>query len=129
MPLNELCKSRIFKDVPKYEDIKEDPHIMELFSSIFTGMGGRYTRMRILCAITEEPLNTLEISKRLGLDYKTIQHSIKVMESNGLIVRQGEGYGDLFFPSDLLSSNLPTLYKVIRNVEMKLDKAKKKYIE
>ena len=85
--------------------------------------------MRILCAITEDPLNTLEISKKLGLDYKTIQHNIKVLESNGLIVRQGEGYGDLFFPSDLISSNLPTLYKVIRNVEMKLEKSKKKYIE
>ena len=129
MPFNELCKNKIFKDVPNYEDIKEDPHIMELFSSIFTGMGGRYTRMRILCAITEEPLNTLEISKKLDLDYKTIQHSIKVLESNGLIVRQGEGYGDLFFPSDLLVSNLPTLYKVIRKVEMKLDKSKKKYID
>jgi DNA-binding transcriptional ArsR family regulator len=129
MPFNELCKNKIFKDVPNYEDIKEDPHIMELFSSIFTGMGGRYTRMRILCAITEEPLNTLEISKKLDLDYKTIQHSIKVLESNGLIVRQGEGYGDLFFPSDLLLSNLPTLYKVIRKVEMKLDKSKKKYID
>ena len=129
MPFNELCKNKIFKDVPKYEDIKEDPQMMELFSSIFTGMGGRYTRMRILCAITEEPLNTLEISKRLELDYKTIQHSIKVLESNGLIVREGGGYGDLFFPSELLSSNLPTLYKVIRNVEMKLDKAKKKYID
>ena len=129
MPLDDLCKNKIFKDVPSYEKIKENPHMMELFSSVFTGMSGRYTRMRILCAITEYPLNTLEISKKLGLDYKTIQHNIKVLESNGLIVRQGEGYGDLFFPSDLLSSNLPTLYKVIRNVEMKLEKSKKKYIE
>ena len=129
MPLDELCKNKIFKDVPSYEEIKEDPHIMELFSSVFTGMSGRYTRMRILCAITEDPMNTLEISKKLELDYKTIQHNIKVLESNGLIVRQGEGYGDLFFPSELLSSNLPTLYKVILNVERKLEKSKKKYIE
>ncbi|NIM25660.1 MAG: helix-turn-helix domain-containing protein [Nitrososphaeria archaeon] len=129
MPLDDLCKNKIFKDVPRYEEIKEDPHVMELFSSIFTGMSGRFTRMRILCAITEDPMNTLEISKKLNLDYKTIQHNIKVLESNGLIVREGEGYGDLFFPSELLSSNLPTLYKVIRNVEMKLEKSKKKYIE
>jgi len=51
------------------------------------------------------------------------------LESNTLIVREGEGYGDLFFPSDLISSNLPTLYKVIRRVEEKLDKPKKKYID
>ncbi len=126
MPFDALCRNKIFKDVPNYEDIKEDPHMKELFTSIFTGMSGRYTRMRIICAITEEPMNALELSKKLKLDYKTIQHNIKVLESNTLIVREGEGYGDLFFPSDLISSNLPTLYKVIRRVEEKLDKPKKK---
>ncbi len=74
-------------------------------------------------------MNTLELSKKLEMDYKTIQHNIKVLENNGLIVREGEGYGDLFFASDLISSNLQTLYKVIRRVEEKLDKSEKKYIE
>jgi len=101
----------------------------DLFSSVFTGMNGRYTRMRIICAVTEEPMNALELSQKLDLDYKTIKHNIKVLESNNLIEREGEGYGDLFFPSELLSSNLPTLYKVIRKVEDKLDKSEKKYID
>ena len=74
-------------------------------------------------------MNTLELSKKLGVDYKTIKHSIKVMETNNLIVRKGEGYGDMFFPSDIISSNLPTLYSVIRKVEVKLDKGEKRYIE
>ena len=129
MPFDSLCRNKIFKDVPNFEDIKEDPHMNKLFSSVFTGMSGRYTRMRIICAITEEPMNTLELSKKLEMDYKTIQHNIKVLENNGLIDREGEGYGDLFFASDLISSNLQTLYKVIRRVEEKLDKSEKKYIE
>ena len=129
MSFEPLCRKKIFKDVPNYDDIKEDPHMKELFSKVFTGMSGRYTRMRIICAITEEPLNARELSKKLKLDYKTIQHNIKVLESNNLILRVGEGYGDLFFPSDILSSNLPTLYKVIRKVEDKLAKSEKKYIE
>ena len=129
MTLDSLCKNKIFKDVPNFEDINEDPHMNKLLSSVFTGMSGRYTRMRIICAISEEPMNTLELSKKLEMDYKTIQHNIKVLESNSLIVREGEGYGDLFFPSELISSNLPTLYKVIRRVEEKLDKSEKKYID
>ena len=129
MSFEPLCKNKIFKDVPNFDDIKEDPHMREIFSSIFTGMSGRYTRMRIICAITEEPLNALELSKKLNLDYKTIQHNIKVLERNSLIHRVGEGYGDLFFPSDLISSNLPTLYKVIKKVEDKLGKSEKKYID
>jgi predicted transcriptional regulator len=129
MPFDSLCKNKIFKDVPNYEDIKVDKHMKELFSSVFTGMGGRYTRLRIICAITEEPINTLELSKKLNLDYKTIKHNIEVLEKNSLIIRQGEGYGDIFFPSEIIPSNLPTLYYVIRKVEAKLDKAEKKYIE
>ncbi len=129
MPFDSLCKNKIFKDVPNYEDIKVDKQMNELFSSVFTGMGGRYTRLRIICAITEEPMNTLELSKKLNLDYKTIQHNINVLEKNSLIVREGEGYGDMFFPSEIIPSNLPTLYSVIRKVEAKLDKSEKKYIE
>ena len=129
MPFDSLCKNKIFKDVPIYENIKVDKQMSELFSSVFTGMSGRYTRLRIICAITEDPMNTLELSKKLTMDYKTIQHNIKVLEGSNMITRMGEGYGDIFFPSELLSSNLPTLYTVIRKVEAKLDKAKKTYIE
>ena len=129
MPFDSLCKNQIFKDVPSYENIKSDKQMNELFSSVFTGMGGRYTRLRIVCAITENPINSMELSKKLNLDYKTIQHNIKVLEKNNLIVRKGEGYGDIFFPSELITSNLPTLYSVIREVESKLDRVEKKYID
>jgi len=74
-------------------------------------------------------MNTRELSKKLDLDYKTVRHNIEVLESNNLIDREGEGYGDIFFPSELLSSNLPTLYKIIRKVEDKLDRPEKKYID
>jgi len=125
MPFDSLCKNKIFKDVPNLEEIKVDNHMNQVFSSVFTGMGGRYTRMRIICAITENPMNMLQLSKKLELDYKTIKHSIKVLETNNLIIRDGEGYGDTFFPSDKISLHLPTLYSVIRKVEAKLDKSKK----
>jgi len=129
LPFDSLCKNKIFREVADYDEIKVDPHMNEIFTSVFTGMSGRYTRLRIICSITEIPMNTLELSKKLELDYKTIKHNIGVLEKNNLIVRQGEGYGDMFFPSDLISMNLPTLYKVIRKVEDKLDKSEKKYIE
>ena len=129
MPFDSLCKNKIFREVADYDEIKVDPHMNELFTSVFTGMSGRYTRLRIICSITEIPMNTLELSKKLELDYKTIKHNIGVLEKNNLIIRQGTGYGDMFFPSDLISMNLPTLYKVIRKVEDKLDKSEKKYIE
>ena len=74
MPFDSLCKNKIFRDVANYDEIKVDPHMNELFTSVFTGMSGRYTRLRIICSITEIPMNTLELSKKLELDYKTRKH-------------------------------------------------------
>jgi len=124
MPFDSLCKNKIFKNIPELENIKVDKHMNDVFSAVFTGMGGRYTRMRIICAITENPMNMFELSKKLELDYKTVKHSIKVLEKNSLITRDGEGYGDTFFPADKILLHLPTLYAVIRKVEAKLDKSK-----
>jgi len=68
MTFDSLCKNKIFKDVPNYEDIKIDKYVNRIFSSVFTGMSGRYTRLRIICAITGDPLNSMELSKVLDLD-------------------------------------------------------------
>jgi len=106
---------------------KSDPHVMKHLSSVFTGMQGRYTRLKIILALAEAPLNTLQLSKQLGYDYKAIQRNLKILEENHLIDRAGEGYGKMFFLSELLNSNLPTLLKVIEKVDKRLN-TKKVYI-
>ena len=129
MAFSSLCKKKIFKDVSSFEDIRINEYADELFSLVFTGMGGRYTRLRILCEIIEIPLNALQISKKLNLDYKTVLHNLRVLKKNNLVVKEGTGYGDLYFPAEIVKQNLPTLYAVIRKVEAKLDRQEKKYIE
>ena len=129
MPFDSLCKNTIFKDVSSYEDIKIDKYAYELFSSVFTGMGGRYTRLRILCAIVEVSMNSFQISKKLNLDPKTVAYNLKILIKNNLVAREGNGYGDLYSPAEIVKSNLPTLYAVIRKVESKLDDWEKNYID
>ena len=129
MPFDSLCKQKIFKDISNLEDIKIDKYANELFSSVFTGMGGRYTRLRILCEIVDVPMNALQISKKLNLDYKTVVYNLQVLIKNNLIIKEGNGYGDLYSPAEIVKSNLPTLYAVIRKVESKLDAKEKTYID
>ena len=129
MPFDSLCKKKIFKDVSGLDDIIINKHADDLFSSVFTGMGGRYTRLRILCEIVEIPLNARQISLKLELDYKTVHYNLKVLTKNNLVVKKGDGYGDLYYPAEIVKQNLPTLYAVIRKVEAKLDDWHKKYIE
>lgn len=106
---------------------KLDPYVTKLLSQVFTGMRGRYTRLKIILALEELPMNTLQLSKQLGYDYKSIQRNLRILEENQLIESNGYGYGDMFFLSELLNSNLPTLLKVIEKVDKKLN-TKKVYI-
>ena len=106
---------------------KLDPYIVKLLSPIFTGMQGRYTRLKMILAIAENPLNTLQLSKELGYDFKSIKRNLKILEENNLIERVGSGYGGMFFLSELMQTNLPTLLEVIEKVDKRLSK-KKTYI-
>ena len=106
---------------------KLDPYVVKLLSPIFTGMQGRYTRLKMILALAENPLNTLQLSKELGYDFKSIKRNLKILEENNLIERVGKGYGGMFFLSELMQTNLPTLLEVIEKVDKRLSK-KKTYI-
>ncbi len=123
-------KSQLRKLVKKgnvQENEKIDPYVKKLLSEVFTGMQGRYSRLKIVMALVEDPLNTSQLSKKLGYDYKSVQHNLKILEKNHLIEKVGENYGSMFFISELMSDNFPTLLKVIEKVDKKLSK-KKTYI-
>lgn len=118
---------KLIKEKNIQENEKTDPYVKKLFSEVFTGMQGRYSRLKIILALAEDPLNTFQLSKKLGSDYKSVQHNLKILEKNHLIEKVGNDYGGMFFISDLLSNNLPTLLKVIEKVDKKLNR-KKTYI-
>ncbi len=123
-------KSQLRKLVDKgdyQQNKKSDPYVIKLLSPIFTGMYGRYTRLKIILALEETPLNTLQLSKELGYDFKSIKRNLEILEKNQLIESSGAGYGKMFFLSELLIGNLPTLLEVIEKVDKRLN-AKKTYI-
>ena len=76
--------------------------------------------MRLISAIRKTPLNTNQLAKELGLDYKAIQHHVNVLEKNNLITRVGDKYGATFFISTFLEVNLETFDEIA----MKLEKSK-----
>ena len=123
-------KSQLKKlvDERNYQENKKlDPYIVKQLSQVFTGMHGRYTRLKMVLALAKNPSNTLQLSKELGYDFKSIKRNLEILEENHLIERGGTGYGVMFFLSDLMETNLPTLLQVIEKVDKKLTK-KKTYI-
>jgi len=97
-----------------------DPEVKRLLWFVFAGSRGGLNRLKIISKLVETPKNTNQLSKELGLDYKAIQHHIRVLEKNNLITPIGEKYGMAFFISTFLQVNMETFDDIAK----KLDKSK-----
>ena len=95
----------------------EDPHSKRLLWFIFAGSRGGLNRLRIISALMEKPSNTNQLAKELGLDYKAIQHHIRVLEKNNLISKEGEKYGITYFVSTFLEVNMETFNEIAKKLE------------
>jgi len=72
---------------------------------LLSGSAGGFNRGRILKELFTQPRNANELAKVLDLDYKTVRHHLGVLEKNNLVTHTGNGYGKMYFPSDLLEKN------------------------
>lgn len=71
-----------------------------LVAWLIEGSRGGVTRARILMTLREAPANPHQLSRRLGLNYRTITHHLKVLEEHGLVVRVHNSYGAPYTLSD-----------------------------
>ena len=72
---------------------------------LLAGSAGGFNRGRILEELFNQPRNANDLAKVLRLDYKTIRHHLSVLNKNNLITHTGSGYGQMYFPSDLVENN------------------------
>ena len=97
-----------------------DPDSKRLLWFVFAGSRGGLNRLRIISILKKTPFNTNQLAKEMSLDYKAIQHHIKVLEKNNMITKVGEKYNIMYFISAFLESNMESL----EEIEGKLDKSK-----
>ncbi len=67
-----------------------------VFRGLFVGSRGAPNRIRIMSALRNMPSNRNQLSTELGIDYKAIQHHLKVLEKNNLVRKTGNRYGLTF---------------------------------
>ena len=85
----------------------ENPQqIKMLLWSTFAGSKGCINRVKIVSQLKKMPLNTNQLSKQLGLDYKVIERHLEILEQNELVTKVRNRYGSTFFLSSLLEHNL-----------------------
>jgi len=68
---------------------------------LFAGTRGGETRVLIVTTLKKKPMNMHQLAKSLNLDYKTIQHHIRILLDNHIISAVNKGkYGAVYFVSD-----------------------------
>jgi len=87
---------------------------------LLAGSAGGINRGRILEELFKQPHNANDLSNVLKLDYKTIRHHLKVLEKNNLVTSTGSGYGQMYFPSDLLENNSDVFYEIWSKIGKKM---------
>jgi len=75
----------------KARTIKAKSHLQTkiVFWVLFVGSRGAATRIRIMSALRKRPSNRNQLATELGMDYKGIEHHIKVLEGNNLVKKIG----------------------------------------
>jgi DNA-binding transcriptional ArsR family regulator len=74
--------------------------------------------------LLEKPYNTHQLAQALDLDYKAVQHHMKVLQKNNMISKIGEKYGAIFHLSNFLEINIGALDEAIDKLDRKMNQKK-----
>ena len=86
---------------------------------LIAGSKGGINRAKIIKELHDRPYNANQITERLGLDYKTVRHHLKVLSENGIIEsNSGEKYGTMYFLSRNMEDNFPLFLEIWKKLEM-----------
>ncbi|NOQ44425.1 MAG: ArsR family transcriptional regulator [Nitrosopumilus sp.] len=122
LEFKEIIRSR-----SQSEQRKPDRETRKLLFYLFTSTRGGLTRLRIIMLLLEKPFNTHQLSQELELDYKAVQHHMKVLEKNNMVSKVGEKYGAVYHLSNFLEINISALDEAIDKLDRKMNQ-KKVYI-
>ncbi len=86
---------------------------------LFAGSAGAKTRAQVLFNLKEQPKNAQQLSQALHLDYTTVRHHLRVLETNKIVLAEGEKYGRVYFVSEVMESHWSTLEGILKRTHAK----------
>jgi len=79
--------------------MEEDPELRRTLWFLLGGKRGGQNRARIIWSLRGKPSNINQLATELGLQYKAVQHHIKILVGSSLLTPSGEGYGAVYLLS------------------------------
>ena len=90
-----------------------EKYLKRLLWYLLGGTRGGPTRAEILKILRERPLNANQLAETMRVDYKTIQHHLRVLEENGLVgPSEKRAYGAMIFLTPKMEEAAPFLEEI-----------------
>lgn len=91
----------------------EEKYLRRLLWYLLGGTRGGPNRAEIIKTLQTRPCNANQLAETLRVDYKTIQHHIRILEENGLVSPANKGsYGAVLFLTSKMEEALPILDEI-----------------
>lgn len=80
------------------------------------GTRGGPARIRLLSLLRDRPYNTNQLANVLRLDYKTVEHHLRVLVENRILSSTGDGYGAVFLLTKDMEESLADFDAIAQKV-------------
>jgi len=78
-------------------------------------------RARVINSLRVQPGNMNQLAKRLGVEYRTIQHHIEVLKKNSLVVSSGDHYGLAYFLTPWMQAHMDIFDEICVKLRFEFD--------
>ena len=90
-----------------------DPAFKRVLMYLLVGTKGGFNRVQIIRALKDQPMNANKLGEKLKLDYKTIQHHLKILQENNILVTSSAGsYGAMYFLTPYVEKHIAVLEEI-----------------
>jgi DNA-binding transcriptional ArsR family regulator len=79
--------------------MQEDPELRRTLWFLLGGKRGGENRARIIWSLHRRPSNMNQLATELGLQYKAVQHHMRILTGSSLVTASGVGYGTVYLLS------------------------------
>ena len=97
------------------------PQTKALFWYLFVGSRGGPARVKIISRLRDIPSNTHQLSQDLGLEYKGIQHHLRILEKNNIITKFGGNYGATYTVSIFFEESESMFNEIVERLQKESD--------
>ncbi len=93
--------------------LSEEKYLRRLLWYLLGGTRGGPNRAEIIKTLQNRPCNANQLAETLRVDYKTVQHHVRILEETGLVSLANKGsYGAVLFLTAKMEEALPILDEI-----------------